>query len=156
MHPIAGSRTSSCLSAVGQTMRLAYTLIGLMLLAVACGGSVDPAPTPTPPTQIILIPTADPVQLARTGQRVAEQKTCLGCHTTDGGTAVGPTWQGLIGSTREFLDGTSAVADVEYIRQSIKDPKAKIVKDFLDLMPADLEVSDRDIDAIIAYIETLE
>jgi len=62
----------------------------------------------------------------------------------------------LIGSTREFLDGTSAVADVEYIRQSIKDPKAKIVKDFLDLMPADLEVSDRDIDAIIEYIETLE
>ena len=127
-----------------------------MLIAFACGGSEDSALTPAPTAQIISVPTADPVQLARTGERLAEQKGCVGCHTADGGTAVGPSWQGLIGSTREFQDGTSAVADAEYIRQSIKDPKAKIVKDFLDLMPADLEVSDRDIDAIIAYIETLE
>ena len=137
-------------------MRFTSTFIILMLIAAGCTNSEELVHTPTPTTQIVSIPTVDPVQLARTGERVAEQKACVGCHTPDGGTAVGPTWRGLIGSIREFQDGTSVVADADYIRQSIKDPKAKIVKDFLDLMPSDLEVSDRDIDAIIAYIETLD
>jgi len=125
-------------------------------MLVACGWPEKPDLTPSPTPQIISTPTSDPVRLARTGQSVAEQKGCLGCHTIDGGTAVGPSWLGLIGSTREFQDGTSVIADADYIRQSVKDPKAKIVKDFLDLMLTDLEVSDRDIDAIIAYIETLK
>ena len=137
-------------------MKLVAVMTFLTVALFACGGfeKADAMLTATahPPS----LPTPDLAQLARTGQRLAEQKGCLGCHPTDGGTAVGPTWLGLIGSTRQFEDGTSALADDEYIRQSIRDPKAKIVKDFLDLMPTDLQVSDRDVGAIIAYIETLK
>ncbi len=139
-------------------MKFIGILAVIIVMGAACGGpnEAESTATPSPTQQSISIPTPDPVQLARTGERLAEQIGCIGCHTPDGGTAVGPTWRGLMGSTREFNDGTMQIADSDYIRTSIRDPKAKIVADFLDLMPADLDVSDRDIDAIIAYITTLK
>ena len=57
---------------------------------------------------------------------------CMACHSTDGSMLgkVGPSWKGLFGSTRLFADGTSAVADADYLRQSIIEPSAKVVRGF--------------------------
>lgn len=99
-------------------MKLVAVMTFLTMVLFACGGSEKAGAMLTVTVHTPFLSTPDPAQLARTGQRVAEQKGCLGCHPTDGGTAVGPTWLGLIGSSRQFEDGTSALADDEYIRQS--------------------------------------
>jgi cytochrome c oxidase subunit 2 len=71
-------------------------------------------------------PTASPIEI---GERVWKQK-CNSCHTIDGGTNTGPTWKDMYGSMREFTDGTSALADDNYIRESILYPSRKVSKGF--------------------------
>ena len=55
---------------------------------------------------------------------------CVVCHTPDGRAGVGPTWQGIYGSEETLADGTTVTVDDAYIRESILDPNAKIVKGF--------------------------
>lgn len=89
------------------------------------------------------------------GQRLTVQYGCIGCHSLDGSKLVGPTWQGLFGSERQFADGTSAIADEAYIAQSILEPNAKVVAGFQPgLMPA-YTFTDEEIANIIAYLKTL-
>ena len=54
------------------------------------------------------------------GQQLATQ--CLGCHSVDGSTLVGPSWKDLYGHDVELEDGTIVVADAAYLEQSIRDP----------------------------------
>ena len=74
---------------------------------------------------------AGPVNVEE-GKRVYLMFGCMACHSTDGSMLgkVGPSWKGLFGSTRLFADGTSAVADADYLRQSIIEPSAKVVRGF--------------------------
>ncbi len=74
--------------------------------------------------------------LAVTGMRVAAEKGCLRCHTTDGTRHIGPTWAGLFGSRVEFADGTSAVAGAAYLTDSMMDPRAQVVRGFAPVMPS--------------------
>lgn len=66
---------------------------------------------------------------------------CNSCHSLDGSILVGPSWLGLYGSTRVFEDGTSAIADDEYIRNSILNPALQIVRGYPNAMPAIYEDS---------------
>ncbi|MEC8278449.1 MAG: hypothetical protein VX026_12070, partial [Myxococcota bacterium] len=74
----------------------------------------------------------------------------------------GPTWKGLVGKERQFTNADSIVADANYIRESILNPSAKIVKGdnggAYGNMNAgwDKLLSAQDIDMIISYIETLK
>lgn len=54
---------------------------------------------------------------------------CQGCHTisVDEGERAGPTWVGMYGHEVLLLDGTTVIADDDYLRESIMDPNAKIV-----------------------------
>lgn len=90
------------------------------------------------------------------GRELAEKYGCLGCHSTDGSAKVGPTWKALFGSEVPLADGRTVTADEAYLRESVVDPKAKIVKGFPEVMP-DFRgtVSDEDLSAIVAYIRTL-
>ncbi len=54
---------------------------------------------------------------------------CMGCHNTDGSESVGPTWRGLWGSNRTFVDGTTRVADENYLTQSIRAPQSQVARD---------------------------
>jgi cytochrome c oxidase subunit 2 len=93
------------------------------------------------------------------GQRWAQTFGCLGCHTTDGGVLIGPTWQGLFGHTVELADGSSVTADEDYLRTSIVDPNAQIVAGYQpNVMPQTFDelLSADQIDQIIAFIETLQ
>ncbi|MCO6452485.1 MAG: c-type cytochrome [Caldilineales bacterium] len=91
------------------------------------------------------------------GRALAQGNACLGCHSTDGSVLVGPTWQGLYGSTTEFEDGTTAVADDAYLHESIVNPTARIVKGFSPLMPQTYgdSLTEDQITDIISYIQTL-
>lgn len=91
------------------------------------------------------------------GARIFTRKGCNACHSTDGAPMTGPTWKGLYGSQRSFLDGSSATADDNYIRQSILDPNAQVVQGFTPQMPSfQGQLEDQHITALIEYMKTLK
>jgi cytochrome c oxidase subunit 2 len=69
------------------------------------------------------------------GQRLYDKKGCGNCHTeTD--TERGPTLYGLIGRTRAFNDGSTAVADEAYVRESILTPYDRLTRGYINTMTA--------------------
>lgn len=99
-------------------------------------------------------PKADP-QVER-GRELYRAQGCVGCHSIDGSRNVGPTLQGLYGHDVTLADGSQVVADETYIRESIEAPKAAVVRGYPPAMPAFPNLSDGDMDALIAFIRSLE
>ena len=91
--------------------------------------------------------------LATQGQQLAQSLGCLACHSVDGSKGVGPSWQGLYGETETLADGTSIKADEGYIKDSVLNPGAKIVKGYAAVMPA-FTPSDKELNALIAFIKS--
>lgn len=121
-------------------------------LALEQNGGQIPTPPPLP-TPSGGAPT-DPAAAA--GQQLAAQNACTGCHSVDGSDATGPTWQGLYGHDVTLADGSTVTADDAYITESIRDPSAKIVEGFADIMPKTFaNMSDEQVNQIIAYIKSL-
>ncbi len=95
------------------------------------------------------------------GKRLAELLGCAACHSADGThiEKVGPTWKGLFGSQRVFADGSKGIANEAYIRESVRQPAAKVVRGFekSDIGMPSYEglVSDAQIEALLLYIKTL-
>lgn len=88
------------------------------------------------------------------GRRVARPAGCSSCHGTNGEGSIGPAFVGLYGSTVTFDDGTTAIADEAYLRQSIRDPSARRVAGYQLPMPVS-NLSDEEVDQLIAYIRDL-
>jgi cytochrome c oxidase subunit 2 len=89
----------------------------------------------------------DPVER---GREWYQNFGCAACHTLDGTTGVGPTWQGLYGSQVTFDDGTTTTADDDYLYNSIRNPGSEIVEGYQNLMPANIA------DDVIRFIESLK
>jgi cytochrome c oxidase subunit 2 len=91
------------------------------------------------------------------GKLLMEKSGCLGCHSTDGTAKIGPTFKGLFGREAHLEGGGEVRVDEEYIRESIYDPGAKVVKGFSNVMPTFKgRLSGDDVTAIIAYMKTLK
>jgi cytochrome c oxidase subunit 2 len=100
-----------------------------------------------------------PDRLAELGAELHVSQGCIACHNVGGEPGgVGPTWKGLFNSVREFTDGTSLLADEEYLRASILNPMSEIVVGYAPIMPQNYTevLSDQQLDAIVEYIKTLE
>lgn len=96
--------------------------------------------------------------LAHEGAALVREKGCVACHTIDGTPKVGPTFKGLYGrKVTAITSGEERVitADESYIIRSIKDPTADVVKGFQPVMPA-VQLTDGEIEAVVAYIKTLK
>jgi cytochrome c oxidase subunit 2 len=91
---------------------------------------------------------------AAQGQALAQSKGCIACHTVDGSPRVGPSWKGLFGKTQSLADGTTVLADENYLRRSIVEPQAQVVKGFSPIMPPP-GLSDEEVAALVAYIQSL-
>jgi cytochrome c oxidase subunit 2 len=89
------------------------------------------------------------------GQLLVQNNVCGACHSITGSAGIGPTWRGLFQSKVELEDGTTVTADEAYLTESIKTPKAKIVKGFPPTMPV-FPFTDKEIADIVAYIKTLK
>jgi cytochrome c oxidase subunit II len=74
------------------------------------------------------------VNPAAAGERLFTQFACNTCHLANG-TGRAPSLNGLFGGTVLLADGTTVVADEAYIRESILQPKAKIVAGYQPVMP---------------------
>lgn len=100
--------------------------------------------------------TRGDVAPAEWGERLFKQRGCKGCHSVDGIERTGPTFENLYGSQHPLASGQSVTVDENYIRESILDPKAKVVAGFQPVMPSfQGQLSDDDIASIIAYLKTL-
>lgn len=94
---------------------------------------------------------------AEVGKQLYSDKGCVACHSIDGADGVGPTWKGLFGKNRIFADGTSILADENYIKESILYPGEKILEGYGPVMPSYKGLlEDSDITAIIEYIKSLK
>ncbi len=93
-------------------------------------------------------------EAAAAGRSVFTANGCAACHGADGAGGVGPVLMGLIGSTTEFADGTSMVADRSYVVESIMDPAARKVAGYSIPMPMN-NLTLADVESIVDYIEEM-
>ncbi len=92
------------------------------------------------------------------GEKLVRDQGCLGCHSTDGSQSTGPTFKGIFGRRTTIVRGDeekTIEADEAYLRRSIREPKADLVKGQPPIMPAFQQLSDQQIDAIIDYLKEL-
>lgn len=93
-------------------------------------------------------------QLA-TGEQLFQRFACDTCHY-EGARARGPNLEGVFGSTVTLADGSTVTADEEYIRESILNPKAKVVKDYEPLMPTfQGQVTEDQLLELVQYVKSL-
>jgi cytochrome c oxidase subunit 2 len=93
--------------------------------------------------------------LASQGEKLFQKFACNTCHTNDA-TARGPVLVGLYGTPVTLSDDKVVVADDNYIRESILNPQAQIVKGFGPIMPTfQGQVSEEDLLKLLAYIKSL-
>jgi cytochrome c oxidase subunit 2 len=98
-------------------------------------------------------PAVSPVEK---GKQLYVKATCEACHSTDGSPKVGPTFKGLFGRSATFNDEKTLKIDENYVRESLLNPQARIVKGFQPVMPTfQGQLSDKQVDYLIAYLKTL-
>jgi cytochrome c oxidase subunit 2 len=96
--------------------------------------------------------------LQDTGKALFAQLGCATCHRSDSVVAGrGPDLAGVYDHPVVLEDGRTVTADDNYVRESILDPTAKIVKGFKPgVMPAFQGiVSDEQLNALVAYVKSL-
>jgi cytochrome c oxidase subunit 2 len=91
------------------------------------------------------------------GSQLYKSRACITCHSVDGTPNVGPSFKGVYGHTVEMEDGSTVTVDENYIRESVLEPQAKVVKGYQPVMPTFQGIlKDKQIDAIIAFIKSLK
>lgn len=86
------------------------------------------------------------------GEKLYTKKTCNACHSLDGTRLVGPTFKGLLGKTEELESGKTVTVDDAYLRKSLTDPAADVVKGFAPTMPK-LDLTDKELDALVEFVK---
>lgn len=93
--------------------------------------------------------------LSQRGARLFQDLACITCHL-DTGQGRGPSLKDIIGTTVELQDGSTATVDEAYLRESILNSQARVVKGFQPLMPTFQGlVSEENLAALIEYLKTL-
>ncbi len=111
----------------------------------------------TKPARAIAAEKEEPATVAA-GKALADSLGCVACHSPDGTTEgkVGPTWKGLFGAKRTFVDGTSEIADETYIHDKIMDPQQKKMKAGQVEMPSYKGMlSEQQMESLVLYIKSL-
>jgi cytochrome c oxidase subunit 2 len=109
-------------------------------------------------TKLVAAVTDSPVA---NGQRIMKNIGCFACHTTDGNKLVGPSFKGLYGHKATVVTNGAereVTVDDEYIKTSIYDPNADIVKGFNKglMLSYKGQLSDDDVKQITEYLKTLK
>ncbi len=92
------------------------------------------------------------------GMAILKANACITCHSLDGTKVIGPSFKGLFGAKRNVLTDQGekeVVADADYIKRSILDPNAEVVKGYnKGLMQSYKDVlKAEDIDKIVDYFK---
>jgi len=89
------------------------------------------------------------------GEELFTSLACVTCHRP-GVRARGPNLHGVFGSKVQLADGRVVVADESYVRESILDPKAKVVAGFQPVMPTFKgQVTEDQLLQLVQYVKSL-
>lgn len=90
------------------------------------------------------------------GEKLYSRRGCSGCHSVDGSKRVGPSFKESYGNQRPLASGETVLADENYIRESILNPKAKVVAGYQPAMPSYKgQLSEDDIYSLVEYLKTV-
>jgi len=93
--------------------------------------------------------------LADRGDVLFRQHACNTCHL-DSGQGRGPSLNNIWGRPVELSDGSTVIVDEAYVRESILNSQAKVVRGFQPLMPTFQGlISEEGLVSLIEYIRTL-
>jgi cytochrome c oxidase subunit II len=92
---------------------------------------------------------------AAAGKRLITQMGCATCHSAGSGQR-GPSLEGVYGSIAPLQGGGTVTVDEDYIRESIINPRAKIVQGYEPIMPTYTgQITEEGILQIIAYLKSI-
>ncbi len=98
---------------------------------------------------------AHPCTQVEWGEMLFTTKGCPACHQRqEGPQLAGPSLHGLFGRQERLTGGGTITIDEAYVRESILEPRAQVVEGFNPVMPS-IRFSEQQLDAMIAYLETL-
>jgi cytochrome c oxidase subunit 2 len=88
------------------------------------------------------------------GEKLFEQFGCITCHVIE---QKGPSLRNVFGKPVELDDGRTVIADEAFIRESILNPNAKVVKGYQhDVMPVfQGQISEEGLQELIVYLKNL-
>ncbi len=93
--------------------------------------------------------------MAQSGEQLFLNLGCNSCHVTTG-RGIGPSLVGLLGREEALTTGERIVADVQYIRRSILDPRAQIVAGYPAVMPTyEGQIDEDELFRLVEYIRSL-
>lgn len=127
-------------------------------------GNAQPETAPATVAESSAVKPGEPVPLHVLGKKLAQNLGCTACHRIDEGKAVGPSWKNLAGYPQKMADGTTKVADYQFLRDAILYPeKIHLVGYAPGAMPSSYRAmlsgpdhpDERDLHALIWYINTL-
>jgi cytochrome c oxidase subunit 2 len=101
------------------------------------------------------------VSPASLGKQLVQRIGCNACHSADGTKIVGPSYKGVFGHEVTVITNgkeRTITADEDYIRTSILDPNADIVKGYNKglMLSYEGQVTEEQIEQIIEYIKSLQ
>jgi cytochrome c oxidase subunit 2 len=90
--------------------------------------------------------------MAAAGAHLFQQMGCGMCHET----GLAPSLEGVFGSSVTLATGATVLADEAYMRESILDPRAKIVAGYAPIMPTfQGQLSEDQLAQLVAYMKSL-
>jgi len=96
-----------------------------------------------------------PLSMEQAGAKVYNKVGCANCHGAED-TLRAPSLYGIYNKRRTFADGTSLIADEEYLRSSILRPYDHITSGYGQTMPVyEGQVTEEDVLNLVAYIKVL-
>lgn len=136
-------------------LKRAWLALGVACALAGCGNGGEQPKTASasvkPPQQA---PAG--VKAVQWGESLFQDYGCIACHSINGTRSAGGPLNGIWGETREFADGTETKVDEAYVRESIMRPGERLVAGYEPRMPAyDQTLNDAQLDALIAYLDTL-
>ncbi len=90
------------------------------------------------------------------GQKLFKKLQCSVCHSATP-TGKAPVLEGLYGSRVPLRGGGAEIADDQYIMESVRKPKRKVVDGWEAIMPAfdETQVTAEELNQLVAYIRSL-
>jgi cytochrome c oxidase subunit 2 len=126
-------------------------LTGAMPPASRPAGTMDQAPA-----EEWLTGSQADLSMATRGRQLFLKLQCIACHSGDS-RARAPLLEELYGKTVTLADGSTVVADDNYIRESIRQPGAKIVAGYQPIMPVfgPEQVDETELQQLVVFIKSL-
>lgn len=122
------------LASIFATFTAACVIIGLLLAAPSGKATASPEVTE--------------------GAALFISQGCAACHQT-GSSQLAPDLRGIHNSPQPMADGTTVIADENYLMESIRQPQLRTVKGYAAAMPPYTHLTDEQVARLVAYLKSL-